>query len=1326
MINNNKNLFYKIEGSLSESQERFWFLQHIQPDCFGYNIPCILKIKGPLDIKLLEKSLNHILQRHEILRASFPFLDGKPAIIYNQLPYQPLEINKLERIPASSRKSEAERLMTAVVQNPFDLKYGPLIRFQLFSLNNEEHFLLLVLHQIICDTASTSILLKELIDIYQSISTAASFEEPESHQIHSNVSSSTQIMTPDQTQAHLAYWENQLNNLPVSELPTIEVRPSFQTYTGSSQSLRLPVEIYQSLQQLSRQADVDVQLILLGVLQTLLYRYTQKPDLAVGYPVPGRTAGNTSGLIGCFENLLVVRTKFPEKTSFLQLLARLKITFKDALDHQEVSFANIVRVLKADRDLARTPFFQVLFRYSSAPAVYGQTHDLLFEEIESAVGLASYDLTLKIVHQGDSINCIFNYNTDLFDAAAIARLIGHFQTLLNSLLANPEEQIGLLPLLTADEKQRMLVEWNATAAPYPKDQCLHELFETQASRTPQAMALDFLGRQLTYQELDVAANQLAHYLTNLGVGPEIPVGICLESSIEMMIGILGILKAGGCYVILDLEYPRDRIAFMLEDTQARVLLTRQNILKNLSGLNIHTIFLDGDQDRIAQESPERVAVKTKSTFPACIFYTSGSTGKPKGVPVFHYAINRLVINTNYVHFLSSDRVAQASNISFDVATCEIWGSLLNGGCLVGLPREIVMSPVDLANFLREEKIDVLCLTPALFHQCAREVPDAFQTVRDLIIAGEILETRWVREVLMHGPPTRLVNAYGPTEGTTFATWYEVASLPQENRSIPIGRPISNDTIYILDQNLQPVPIGVTGELHIGGDGLALGYLNRPEQTAEKFVSNPFHPDPSSRLYKTGDLSRFLPDGNVEFLGRIDHQMKIRGFRIEPGEIEEALLGYPGVKAALALLREVNPGDKRLMAYIVTSEKASLTSEALRNFLHDLLPSYMIPSFFVFLDKFPLNPNGKIDRKALPEPNLSELISSRGYVAPRDKVEKQLTEVWEKVLGVQPIGVFDDFFSLGGHSLLGARMFIHLEKLFDTKVPLYVLYQRTTIAHLAEVFRNRRLLDNVTSSILEPIIPSGKNPPFFMINLLGSVPTLKRYLGSEQPYYYLKSPLDITETNFIGSSLEEIAAHYLELIRQVQPKGPYFIGGYCAGGKLAQALAHKIEEQGDELAFLFLLDPTPPSVKHYPVTLIYYRTIYKHLITLPFKEKLIYLKKAILRKLFRTIIDLFHKNSIQVPQLLHKYAGEHLSYMDSLSLISDYIPKPITNRILLILSNPDAPELQYNWSDILKGQVEVVNYNIPHGGFLFPPYSEIWVSHLKKKLQEIQVAIRKDS
>ncbi|AEB10280.1 non-ribosomal peptide synthetase [Desulfobacca acetoxidans] len=1303
---------------VSAAQKRLWFLQQIQPDSFGYNISGALKLTGSLDIGVLEETLYQIVRRHKFLSAEFPFRDGNPSVAFIHPPHRNLEIIDLGEIPYQSRKSEAERLMIAAVKVPFNLTSGPLLRMTLFRLSNSESILFLLLHQIICDMYAIKILLREVIEVYQSISSGASLPSPPASDYDSYSDRLPLEMGQNRIEADLSYWKNQLGNLPPLELPIDRSRPPIQTYGGAIQSVVLPGTLAKTLQSLSQREGADLSLLILGALFTLLYRYTHQPDLTVGYSLPGRTWPGSENRIDYLENFLVLRTQVSDMHSFRQLLEEIKISYREALAHQGVHFAEIVQALQVERDLSRTPFFQARYNYVSTPTIRVQLQDLLFEEVRFDPGIAPYDLSLTVWPRDDGIHCSFQYNTDLFDAPTISRLTGHFLTLLNGLATHPEEPICTLPLLTEPERHQILVEWNATETDYPKDQCIHHLFENLALQTPEAPALKFGGRQLTYQQLDASANQLAHCLKKLGIGPEVPVGICVEPSLEMMIGVIGILKAGGCYVPLDPEYPRERIAFMLEDTQTPVLLTQQSLVGQMPKLPIQTILMDKDRGRFSSENTERIASEARSDLPACIFYTSGSTGRPKGVPVPHYAINRLVLHTNYVHFQPSDRVAQASNVSFDGATFEIWGALLNGGCLIGIPKEILLSPTDLADFIRKEKINVLFLTPALFHQCAREVPDTFRPLRDLLMGGEILEPRWVRKVMQHGPPARLLNAYGPTECTTFATWYEVSEIPRENVPIPIGRPIANTSIYILDRKLQPVPIGITGELCIGGDGLALGYLRRPEQTAEKFIPDPFHPESSSRLYKTGDLARYLPDGNVEFLGRLDHQIKIRGFRIEPGEIEEALLNHAGVKEALVVAREDESGDKRLLAYVVTSREASVTSEVLRNFLRDRLPPYMIPAFFVFLDKFPLNPNGKIDRQALPIPNLADRTDARGSIGPRDAVERQLIQVWERVLGIRPIGVFDDFFALGGHSLLGARIFIQLEKLFGKKVPLYMLYQRSTVAQLAEVFRNPQLFQNIPCSFLKPINPHGPKPPLFLIDMMKSAPFLKGFLGAEQPLYNLDSPFEITDIDLIGEGISGVAARYLQEIRQVQPKGPYFLGGYSAGGLVAIEINRLLMEQGDEVALLFLLDPTPPKISRLKAAQLNYRYMVRYFFRLQPRDRLKYLQKIFLIRIKRGIALALRRANLSIPQALIK----DLSREDAMFMVCKYTPQPLRTRTLLIQLSNQYSEPNFNWSNILQGPAEIRTLNVNHEELPIQPSVGIWGGYLRNNLLEVQAMI----
>jgi amino acid adenylation domain-containing protein len=645
-------------------------------------------------------------------------------------------------------------------------------------------------------------------------------------------------------------------------------------------------------------------------------------------------------------------------------------------------------------------------------------------------------------------------------------MLEHFKTLLEGIVSNSEQCVCDLPLLTVAEQQQLLVDWNDTQTDYPQNQCIHQLFEAQVEQTPDAIALIYEDKQLTYQELNNRSNQLAHHLQKLGVSSEVLVGLCVERSVEMIVGMLGILKAGGVYVPLDPSYPQERLSFMIEDAQVPVLLTQQHLLERLGADRSQVVCLDNDWNTIAQESQENLTSSVTGDNLAYVIYTSGSTGKPKGVAVPHKAVNRLVFNTNYIKLDPSDKVAQASNNSFDAATFEIWGALLHGAQLVGISRDVTLSPHDFALQLRQKGISVLFLTTALFQQIARDVPHAFAGLRYLLFGGESIDPRWVKKVLKKGPPKQLLHVYGPTENTTFSSYYWVQDIPEEATSIPIGRPIANTQIYLLDGQLQPVPIGVPGELYIGGDGLARGYLNRPELTAEHFIPNPFSKDSGTRLYKTGDLARYREDGNIEFLGRLDNQVKIRGFRIELGEIEAMLSQHPAVAEAVVIIQEDVPGDKHLVAYVVPEEQfnnpksgppypplsrggiQNLKSSDLRQFLKEKLPQYMVPSAYVVINSLPLTPNGKVDRRLLPAVDTLSLDTKEDYVAPRTPIEEELARIWAKVLGKQQVGIHDNFFELGGHSLLATQLTSRIRDAFQVELPVRHLFEAPTVALLA--------------------------------------------------------------------------------------------------------------------------------------------------------------------------------------------------------------------------------------------------------------------------------------
>ncbi len=768
------------------------------------------------------------------------------------------------------------------------------------------------------------------------------------------------------------------------------------------------------------------------------------------------------------------------------------------------------------------------------------------------------------------------YSTDLFNAETITRLAGHFQTLLEAIVENPETTIAELPLLTAPERHQLLVEWNATKTGYPKDKCIHQLFEEQSARTPDAIALVFENQQLSYHTLNAKANQLAHYLKTASVQPDKLVAICMDRSIDLVIGLLAILKAGGAYVPLDPTYPRERLAFMLEDTKAQVLLTHSSLAGQLPGYSGQLVCLDSCWIELNPEDIDNPCCNTSSSNLAYVMYTSGSTGTPKGVEVCHYNIARLLLNNTYARIDNQQNFLLSAPIAFDASTFEVWGGLLHGARCVIYP-ERVLTLNGLERIIEQQKISILWLTAALFNAVIDEKPQILSAVGQVLTGGEALSTGHIRRALKQLPDSQLINGYGPTESTTFACCYPIPkTIAHQAISIPIGYPIANTQVYILDKHLQPVPIGVAGELHIGGDGLARGYLNRPEMTAEKFIRHPFSTNPLDRLYKTGDLARYQSDGAIEFLGRLDHQIKLRGFRIELGEIESVLGHYPGINEVVVTVREDQSGNKRLVTYLTHSQEEPPNVNAIRLFLKEKLPEYMVPSAFVFLDKFPLTPNGKIDRKALPAPDQTRTEIEQAYVAPCSPVQEMLAAIWREVLNVDRIGIHDNFFDLGGHSLLVIVVCTKVEAKIGKPVPVELIFEFPTVVSLANALEK---YVNIASKNFNPLITAfqvqGTQPPFFWIYGGKVVPLILEQMGANQPFYLLNhQAMDGNRAQYL--TIPEMADYYLQNILKIDSEGPYYLGGYSIGGMIIYELARQLCEQGKTVALLFILDPTSIS------------------------------------------------------------------------------------------------------------------------------------------------------
>ncbi|WGV24586.1 non-ribosomal peptide synthetase [Halotia branconii] len=1034
---------------LSFPQQRLWFLDQMEGNSATYNMAAAVEITGNLQVSILEKIIAEIIQRHAILRTNFKTIDGNAVqIITPQLTIN-IPVIDLQTLPAAARFAEVERLAIAEQLQPFDLTQDCLLRVTLLHLASESYVLLVTMHHIVSDGWSLGVFIQEFSSLY----TAFSQNQPSpltglTIQYADFAHWQRQCLQGEVLENQLNYWRQQLAGIPpILELPTDRPRPPVQTFQGQTLNFELNQNLTKQLNILCQKSGTTMFMTLMAAFATLLYRYSNQSDIVIGSPIANRDRQETYPLIGLFVNTLVLRTNLEGNPSFAELLQRVKQVALDAYAHQDVPFERLVEALQPERSLSHMPLFQVAFAMQNAPMGKLELPNLSLNLLKIENSTAKFDLTLSMQETESGLLGEWEFNSDLFDATTITRMAGHFQTLLENLVVNPQQPVAEVSLLSASEQHQLLVEWNDTATDYPQGKCIHQLFAEWVEQTPNAVAVVFENQQLTYRELNDRANQLAHQLQNLGVKPDVLVGICVERSLEMIVGLLGILKAGGAYVPLDPNYPAERLSLMLSDAQVQVLLTQQHLTHQFSELGVRQICLDTDWETINQNSQENPVNTTTVENVAYVIYTSGSTGKPKGVMVPHRGVNRLVLNTNYVPISTSDVFAQVSNCSFDAATFEIWGALLNGARLVIVSQDIVLSPQQFATCIQQQKLGIMFLTAALFNQMAKEVPTAFQTMRYLLVGGEALDPRWIKKVLQHGAPEHLLNGYGPTENTTFSVCHHIQDVAEKTTNIPIGRAIANTQTYVLDRHLQPVPVGVYGELYLGGDGLALGYLNRPELNAEKFIPNPF--DNSQYLYKTGDLVRYLPDGNIEFINRIDNLVKIRGFRIELGEIEAVIQQHPDIANVVVLVREDEPGEKRIVAYVVLHELAATTVKELRDFLKAKMPEYMLPSAFVMLESLPINPNGKVDRRVLPAPKTSRSDFDTNLILPRTKTEKILANIWADVLRLKQVGINDNFFELGGDSILTIQVVARANQAGLQLTPKQ-LFHHQTIAELSTV------------------------------------------------------------------------------------------------------------------------------------------------------------------------------------------------------------------------------------------------------------------------------------
>ncbi|HEY7350649.1 MAG TPA: amino acid adenylation domain-containing protein [Ktedonobacterales bacterium] len=1028
---------------LSFGQQQLWLLAQMMPDIPVYNECVTIHLPGPLDVATLEQSFNEFIKRHEAWRTSFPLVDGQPVQMVHPPSTVRLPLVDLRRLPEAEREAEALRLATEDARILFDLAQGPLLRALFIQLADEEHRLFLTMHHIIFDgVAIYQVFLPELRALYEAFLAGQPSPLPPLEIEYTDYAAWQREWLPkEKFDDQLVYWKKQLEGAPATlELPFDRPRPPAQTYAGSMRPFAIGKPLTDALKALSRQEGVTFYILLAAAFNTLLYRYTAQDDMVIGTATGGRKRPEVERMIGFFLNTLVLRTNLSGAPTFRELLMRVREVTTSAITYEEVPFEYLIKELQLERNLAQNPLFQVLLTLE--PPLTALPSGWTLTQMDVTVGTSKFDLSLELDDRPEGLIGRFEYNSDLFDRTTIERMVGHWQTLLESIVADPNRPLSALPILTPAE-QKLLEEWNATQRAFPTNVCIHQLFEEQAARTPQATAVIYEGAAFTYQELNARANQLAHYLRQLGVGPDVLVGLCLERSLEMEVGLLGILKAGGAYVPLDPTYPAERLAFMLTDAQVPVLVTQATLASLLPTQNAQVVRLDADARLLAEQDQTNPASLSTAENLVYVIYTSGSTGRPKGVQILQRTVvNFLLSMRERPGLTAEDTWLAVTTLSFDIAALELFLPLLVGARVVIASRETAVSGTVLAETMARTGTTVMQATPVTW-RLLLEAGWSGDPRLKMLCGGEALPRDLAQQLL--NKCASLWNLYGPTETTI---WSTIRQITPDTNLITIGVPIANTQVYLLDASLQPVPIGVSGELYIGGAGLARGYLNRPELTAERFVPDPFSADPGARLYRTGDLARYLPTGEIDFLGRLDHQVKVRGFRIELGEVETLLRQHPAIRAAVVVAREDTPGDKRLVAYFVAGEGDPPAHAGLRSFLKEYLPDYMIPSAFVMVEQMPLTPNGKVDRRALPAPDTDHLVRDEIGALPSTPMEIEVAAILAGFLKVEQVGLDENFFMIGVNSLLGTQAIARMNETFKVKLSLRTLFDAPTVRELA--------------------------------------------------------------------------------------------------------------------------------------------------------------------------------------------------------------------------------------------------------------------------------------
>jgi amino acid adenylation domain-containing protein len=1313
------------EFPLSFAQHRLWMLDQIEPGCH-YNDPFALRLHGPLEAWAIQDALNEIVRRHESLRTSFGIVDDRPVQRIAEMLHIVVPVVDISHHAADDREREALRLAIHESRKRFDLATGPLLRAKLVRLGADDHVLALTFHHVALDGWSRGVFLREFTAIYDAL---VERTPPPLHELSIQYGDfavwQRSAARAELLRSQLGYWKRQLDGAPVvTEIRPDRARPRTQKHDGGRCWFSVGKQTTDALHELAAREGCTPFMVLVGAFQTLIARYTDRTDILIGSPIANRSVVEAEGLIGCFLNMLVLRTDLSGDPTFREALVRVKEATVGAYSNQDLPFERLIEELHPPRDLSRSPLFQLAFILQDPASGHIQGRHLAITHFDIDNGTAKYDLTISVISTAQGLSAWAEFDTSLFAASTIQRLTGHYVTLLDNVVRAPDRRLSEIPLMADEERARILAVCQGPDLAYPRNQTVHALFEDQARRTPRAVAVEYEGRRLTYAALNERADTIAALLRRHGACGNVLVGLCIERSLDLPASVLGTLKSGAAYLPLDPAFPSERLAVMIEDSKVSIILTQHKLLDRLPPSNTRVLCVD---DPVAvgealDSSPPTVGQPEDLAY---VLFTSGSTGRPKGVQVPHRALVNFLWSMKHEPGIGSDDVLMAvTTLSFDIAGLELLLPLIVGAKVVIASREVAMDGPRLADLLGRCGVTIMQATPTTWRMLIDSGWRGSSRFK-VLCGGEALDDDLAEKLLTRCG--ELWNMYGPTETTVWSTTTRVS--PGE--TITIGRPIANTTIHILDARMEPVPVGVAGELYIGGDGVARGYLNRPDLTRERFVASPFH-STAARLYKTGDLARLLADGRIEFLGRGDTQVKIRGYRIELGEIEAALARLSGVAEAAVTAREDAPGQKRLVAYVAARRPDDTSVAALKAALRLQLPDYMIPATIIVLDRLPLTPNGKIDRKALPPPDALDSPLDETYEAPQGETEEKLARAMAALLRVPRVGRADSFFDLGGHSILALAFFNAIEREFGRRLSLATLFQAPTVKEIAAIIGTRDASRTEWASLV-PIQTQGTKPRFFCVHGAGGnvllYRELARHLGTDYPFYGLQSQGLDGKTPFL-TTIEEMAEQYVHEIRSVQPEGPYSLGGYCLGGTVAYEMAQQLRDAGEEVRLLVLLDTYNFHRMKQPdaVGLIRQKLMFHigNVTRMSVADWPSYLRSKLRVARDGEWASLWTRALREMLPFQPRGAAREQPAATSVPEANDlaanaYRPKPYTGRVTVFKPRVNydfLPDPQMGWGELVLGQLDVVQLEMNPHAMLTEPYVRELARHLRIRLDEL--------